>query len=42
MGTIKKIYKSLGCIKESMQYAGVIIMSFLSALWLIFRGKRVK
>lgn len=29
-------------IKEVLQYAGIIAISCLSALWLIIRGKRVK
>lgn len=29
-------------IKESAQHAGIILLSCLSALWLLIRGKRIK
>ena len=32
--------KTLTTIKEALQYAGIITVSCLSALWLIIRKKR--
>lgn len=29
-------------IKESLQYIGTIVLSLLSALWLLITGKRIK
>lgn len=29
-------------IKESAQHAGIVLLSCLSALWLLIRGKRIK
>lgn len=34
--------KTAGNIKETLQYAGIIALSCLSALWLVVRGKRKK
>ena len=34
--------KIFNFIKEVLQYAGIIILSFLSALWLMITGKKKK
>ena len=34
--------KSFSYIKEMLQYAGIISLSCLSALWLFITGKKVK
>lgn len=35
----EKMTKILSDIKESMQYAGIVALACLSALWLLARGK---
>lgn len=34
--------KTFTTIKEALQYAGIITVSCLSALWLILKGERKK
>lgn len=39
--TKNSMHKFFIMIKEATQYAGIIILSLLSALWLLIRRKRI-
>ena len=42
MSSKKRLSESLSEIKETAQYAGILVLSCFSALWLWVRRKRIK